>query len=163
LIPNSVTTIGDSAFEGCVGLTSVIIPSSISNIELSAFDNCTSLTSVYFEGNAPAVEVAFSGDKTTLYYMGGTAGWSSPFADLPAVLWTPQMQTGDASLGVRTNQFGFTIRWASGTTVVVDACTSVAKPIWSPVATNTLINASSYLSDPQWTKYRARFYRLRSL
>jgi hypothetical protein len=78
------------------------------------------------------------------------------------VLWTPQVQTTDASFGVRTNQFGFTITWASGMTVVVEACTNLANPTWYPLATNTLTGGSAYFSDPQWTSYPARFYRLRS-
>ena len=70
--------------------------------------------------------------------------------------------TSDASIGVRTNQFGFTIAWASGRVIVVEACTNLANPIWSPVATNTLTGGASYFSDPQWTNYPAHFYRLRS-
>ena len=78
------------------------------------------------------------------------------------VLWNPQVQTSDASFGVRTNQFGFTITGTSNLVIVVEACTNLANPIWSPVATNTLTGGSSYFSDPQWTNYPARFYRLRS-
>lgn len=36
-IPNSVTEIGDSAFDGCTGLTSVTIPDSVTAIGRSAF------------------------------------------------------------------------------------------------------------------------------
>ena len=39
-IPNSVTSIGNSAFWGCSGLTSVTIPNSVTNISESAFNNC---------------------------------------------------------------------------------------------------------------------------
>ena len=45
-IPNSVTSIGDSAFRNCSGLTSVTIPDGVTNIDDCAFDGCTSLTSV---------------------------------------------------------------------------------------------------------------------
>jgi hypothetical protein len=82
-------------------------------------------------------------------------------AGLPTALWTPQVQTGDASFGVRTNQFGFTINWASGMTVVVEASTDLANPTWTALATNTLTSGSAYFSDPQWTSYPNRFYRLR--
>ena len=58
-IPNSVTTIGYASFEGCSGLTSVVIPNSVTTIEYGAFSDCTSLTSVtvpssitYIEGSA---------------------------------------------------------------------------------------------------------------
>lgn len=45
-IPNSVTSIGDSAFYGCSGLTGVTIPDSVSDIGNSAFEGCRGLTSV---------------------------------------------------------------------------------------------------------------------
>ena len=50
----------------------------------------------------------------------------------------------------------------TGLTVVVEACTNLHNPVWSPVATNTLAGDSSYFSDPQSSNYPARFYRLRS-
>lgn len=43
-IPNSITSIGASAFSG-TSLTSVIIPNSVTNIGASAFSNCYNLTS----------------------------------------------------------------------------------------------------------------------
>ncbi len=88
--------------------------------------------------------------------------WGATFDKLPTALWLPQAQTGDDNFGVQTNQFGFNLNWASGQTVVVEACTNLANPVWNPVATNTLMDGSSYFSDSQWTNYPGRFYRLRS-
>ena len=45
-IPDSVTTIGAHAFSGCSSLTSVTIPDSVTSIGEGAFYNCRSLTSV---------------------------------------------------------------------------------------------------------------------
>ena len=45
-IPDSVTSIGESAFSGCTGLTSVTIPDSVTSIGESAFYYCSSLTSI---------------------------------------------------------------------------------------------------------------------
>ena len=45
-IPNSVTSIGESAFYGCSGLTSVTIPNSVTSIGRDAFRWCNGLTSV---------------------------------------------------------------------------------------------------------------------
>ena len=47
-IPNSVTSIGNSAFYGCSGLTSVTIPNSVTSIGFRAFSNCSGLTTVNF-------------------------------------------------------------------------------------------------------------------
>ena len=45
-IPNSVTTIGDSAFGGCKSLTNINIPNSVTTIGDSAFAFCDSLTNI---------------------------------------------------------------------------------------------------------------------
>ena len=45
-IPDSVTSIGGSAFYGCTGLTSVTIPDSVTSIGGSAFQGCTGLKTI---------------------------------------------------------------------------------------------------------------------
>ncbi len=98
----------------------------------------------------------------TIYYLPGTTGWGATYGDLPTAPWLPKVRTADVNFGVRTNGFGFNLTWVSDQVVVVEACTNLTNPVWSPVATNTLTGGSSYFSDPQWSKYPARFYRLRS-
>ena len=46
VVPNTVTTIGDSAFYDCDGLTSVTIPDAVTTIGNYAFYDCDGLTSV---------------------------------------------------------------------------------------------------------------------
>ena len=82
-IGNSVARIGKRAFEYCRSLTSVTIPDSVTRIEEYAFRGCESLKSITFQGDAP--EVARGGiywgsfpDNTTLYYIAGRAGWTTP-------------------------------------------------------------------------------------
>ena len=56
----SVTSIGNSAFYNCSGLTLIIIPGSVANIGADAFDKCTSLTLVTIpEGVTSIGEGAF--------------------------------------------------------------------------------------------------------
>ena len=62
IIPNSVTSIGNSAFYGCSGLTSVTIPNSVTYIGISAFERCSGLTSVTIPNSVTSIGYgAFSG------------------------------------------------------------------------------------------------------
>lgn len=51
-LPDSVTSISDSAFAYCYNLTSVVIPNSVTSIDDNAFYFCRNLTSVYYKGSA---------------------------------------------------------------------------------------------------------------
>ena len=186
-IPNSVTSIGDEAFLDCTNLTNVtigsgvttigddafancplntaIIPNSVTSIGDYAFVSCLNLASVYMEGSAPSLggtNVFVYDNNVTVYYLPGTTGWGTNFAGVPTALWTPQVLTSDSSFGVQTNQFGFDVTWADGMSVVVEASTDLANHVWSPLATNTINGGSYYFSDPQWTNFPNRFYRIRS-
>ncbi len=46
VLPNSITSIGDYAFSGCSGLPSIEIPNSVTTIGISAFSYCSGLTSI---------------------------------------------------------------------------------------------------------------------
>ncbi len=129
-IGGAVTSIGNYAFADCSSLTSVIIPNSVTNIGQNAFSYCTSLTAVYFKGNAPSVwsDTFYNDNATTVYYLPGTTGWDGWISPPPAVLWNPPVQTSGNNVGVRTNQFGFTITGTSGLATVVEASTNLVNP-----------------------------------
>ena len=92
IIPDdgSVISIADYAFSGCTGLTSITIPDSVTSIGNSAFANCISLKTVYYSGtqeqkneisvgsnnteltNADWIYATESGDNLTWEYIGLT-------------------------------------------------------------------------------------------
>jgi len=108
------------------------------------------------------LDVFAGDDNVTIYYLAGTTGWGPTFGGRPTAVSQPQLQAVISNVGVRTNQFGFTISGNSNLVIVVEACTSLTNPIWLPLQTNTLSGSSLYFSDAQWTNYSGRCYRLRS-
>ena len=61
-IPDSVTSIGDYAFYGCSSLTSITIPDSVTSIGYYAFYGCSSLTSITIPDSVTSIgNTAFSG------------------------------------------------------------------------------------------------------
>ena len=92
-IPNRVSGIADGTFARCTSIKSITIPDSVTRIAEFAFDGCTSLTSVFFRGSPPSSDwesSIFSGaDNVTVYYLPGTTGWGSWYANRPTALWIP--------------------------------------------------------------------------
>jgi hypothetical protein len=66
-IPNSITSIGNTAFQNCRSLISIIIPNLVTTIGNNAFLNCTNLISVTIANNqltgitSPASNISFFG------------------------------------------------------------------------------------------------------
>ena len=58
----SVTSVGNSAFEDCISLTSITIPNSVTSIDGFAFNGCSSLTSITIPNSVTSIAgYAFNG------------------------------------------------------------------------------------------------------
>jgi hypothetical protein len=111
-----------------------------------------------------ADSTVFYGESSgTVYDLPGTTGWGATFGGWPTAEWyqpKPTILGNGYGLGVHSNSFGFTISWATNISVVVQATTNLANPVWTPLATNPLVGGTNYFSDPKWTNYPRRFYRI---
>jgi len=178
-IPESVTNIDNAPYGkgvyggllyGCSSLTNVVVGKGLSYLGIGGFFGCSNLLSVYFKGDAPTPGTLIPGgafvfgydSPATVYYLPRTRGWGSAYAGQPAVLWNPQVQTGDPSFGVRLNSFGFNITGTADIPLVIEACTNLVDGEWAPLQSCTLTNGLLYFSDAQWRNRQSRLYRIRS-
>jgi len=97
-------------------------------------------------------------DPVIVYYLPGATGWGPFFSGRPTELWNPQA----SALRVTGGQFGFNITGTADIPIVVEACTNLANGNWVPLQSLNLTNGAFYFSDPNWTNYPARNYRIRS-
>ena len=61
VLKEGTTGIGDGAFLGCTGLTSITVPSSVTSIDSRTFQNCSGLTTVITNGLIHVGASAFNG------------------------------------------------------------------------------------------------------
>lgn len=111
-IPNTVQTIGSSAFSYCQDLTSLDLGKSVTTIESNAFSHCTGLTSLTIPATVTAIQDAASANGAfwdcsnlqEIWFMGATrpAIDSYVFADVPTDIpvYVPK---GYSNIGSFTN------------------------------------------------------------
>jgi hypothetical protein len=115
--------IGNNAFDGCKGLTSVTIPNSVMNIGNSAFDCCTSLTSVTIPDSVTSIGVSAFAKCTNL---------------TSVTILNPECVIGDSDYDVFKNcASGFTLRGYSGSTA--EAYANAAGIDFEPIPTAAFV------------------------
>ena len=163
VIPNTVTSIGNSAFYGCA-LTSITIPNSVTSIGESAFEECTSLTIITIPksvtsigGNAfflcsALTSITIPNSVTSI----GNLAFQS-CSSLTSIT-IPDSVTS-IGIGAFENCSGLTSVTIEPTTpptlgnVAFDSSESF--PIWVPVGT-----ANIYKSAGGWIDYASRIYEI---
>ena len=140
-IPDSVTSIGQRAFSGCTGLTSIEIPDSVNTIEYGLFMDCTGLTSIEIPNSVTSISAAaFSGctglEKIYIDKDENTIA-GSPWGapNTPQVIW-------------RTNRYQASCaEVASGTTLTGTVNATVGDLVVATFA----IRGNTYTFDSGWT------------
>ena len=145
IIPNSVTSIGNSAFSDCSGLTEVIIPTSVTSIGGSTFWVCSGLTEVIIPTSVTSIgEATFwgcSGLTEVIIPNGVTSIGGSAFngcSGLTSVAIPNSVTSIGSSVFLGTDIYNNESNWDNGV-LYIDSCLIKAK--------NDLVNGSYIIKE----------------
>src|ERR1043165_6315132 len=156
-LPRTMRTIGFGAFADSK-VVSLVVPDTVTSVGSFAFDGASDLRRILFQGNAPVPAAnAFYDCDPTIYYLPGTAGWSSAFGAKLAFMWNPQIPTG---FGIRSNGFGFNVTGNTNLPIVIEAAPSLGAPVWLPLQSGVLTNGVLDFTDQASGGYLSRLYRV---
>ena len=183
-LPSNITVIGEGAFYGLSGLTSIDL-SSVTNIGANAFDgaglakvslnegqsigdgafNNTPMNYILIKGNAPVLEGNLIEETKPVYYLPCcTNGWAD-FAVEHTNTVALRSAIDEATLVDDSAGFKFNITDNSGgaldLTVVIEAKDSLTSTgDWEVISTNELSAGRNFV-DPSATNAASRFYKTR--
>lgn len=84
ILPDSLETIGDSAFSGCTSLRGIFLPQGVTTIGPNAFAGCSSLEAICVPGTVQEIgSRAFfaCSDLRFVFYAGYIQGWNTLYAE----------------------------------------------------------------------------------
>ena len=155
------TSIGQSAFQGCTGLTSVTIPSSVTSIGRNVFSDCTGLTSVELPNNLTSInEYVFNNcpSLTSIEIPSSVTSIGQSAFQGCTGLTSVTIPSGVTSIG------GFAFYGCTGLTAFTTYATTPPTLSGSGVLTNTndcpiyvpTTSVSAYQSASGWRTYASR-------
>ena len=182
-IPDSVTSIGESAFKncssltsitihdsvtsswrwafrGCSSLTSITIPDSVNSIGEWAFYDCSSLTNIYFESNAPSIrwDVFREVSKNAKIFVNPSAtGFGETFAGLPVQILEKTLKINTFSKSA--SPFSLTFETQSDSTYKIEASHDLKK--WGKIGEVQGTGSSVELTDWREALFQKQYYRVK--
>ncbi len=135
-IPNTVTSIGGSAFSTCSGLVSVSIPNSVISIASAAFAGCTSLTTANIGNSVTSI---------------GTSAFVNCTSLTSLTIPSSVTSIGNNSFSYCTGLTSVTVNWPTPLVInanVFGGVTIAAIPLYVPVGT-----AGLYASATVWSGF----------
>ncbi|HOW96715.1 MAG TPA: leucine-rich repeat domain-containing protein [Kiritimatiellia bacterium] len=160
-IAAALGSVGDEAFYACAGLQTIYFNGGVTGLGVGVFGQCAALDGVYFQCDVPALGADGGADmftgasEPTAYYLANPSSWSAAFCGAPAEEWTPLL-LGPA---VTAEAFRFSVDWADGRRVRVQASTNLLNAAWLDLATQTVAGGACEVSDTNWAAFPQRFYR----
>ena len=101
-LPQSLKTIGSSAFNYCYYLTSIILPNSLTTIQYGAFYDCSSLTTLILPSSITTINNGVFGNCTSLtLYCEPTYkpyDWDDDFAGDALAYWYKESEPQGAGM-----------------------------------------------------------------
>lgn len=147
VIPNSVTSIYESAFQNCVLMTNITIPNSVTSIGKRAFQKCTNLTSLTI-GNG----------VTSIGYASFSDCWNLTSITIPSGVTS----IGDSAFAInnRYNRDSITILATTPPTLGSDVFYTLSNryPIYVPAE-----SVDTYKAATNWSNYADRIQAIPSV
>jgi hypothetical protein len=158
IVPGGVQSIGDYAFDQCLGIASVELPAACVYLGRYAFSHCANLTGICFHGGPPGLGIQtflFASNAIMYYRADHAAEWGATFAVRPTAIW-PEFSTAE----IQPDGFVFEVVASDGQEVVTETCPDLATGDWAPVSTNIVSGGSLAITIPDWAAVPSCFYRV---